>query len=131
MILALRVDLDGEFDIVILIWLISSADHNWVGGWFSSDPICLIFLLIMALYMILLDGLLGATQGKFLLCLCVVDPDGKRPALGRSIVCNVRRTIESLPTLNVLDMILLLKSEQQVRFGDQAARTRKIDLRSL
>ena len=107
------------------------ADHNWVSGWFISDPICLILLLIMALYMILLDGLLGATLGKFLLCLHVVGPDGKWPGLGRSVVRNFPRTIDSLPTLNVLGVILILKSGLRVRFGDRVARRCVIDMRSL
>jgi uncharacterized RDD family membrane protein YckC len=128
---ALRVCPDGEFDIAVLIWPMSPADHNWVSGWFISDPICLILLLIMALYMILLDGLLGATPGKFLHWLGVVGPDSKWPGLGRSIVRNFLRTIDSLPILNVLGVILILKPEQRARFGDRVARMRMIDLRPL
>jgi hypothetical protein len=32
------------------VWLMSPRDHNWVNGWFIFDPLCLIFLVIMALY---------------------------------------------------------------------------------
>jgi len=128
---AFRVDPDGVFDIVILIWPMSPADHNRVNGWFISDPICLIFLLIIALSRILLDGLLGATPGKYLLCLRVVGPGGNWPGLGRSVERNYLRTIVSLPTFNVLGVILILKPEQRARFGDRVGRTRVIDRRSI
>jgi len=64
----------------------------------------------MALYMILLVGLLGVTPGKFLLCMRVVGLYGKWPSLGRSVVHNYLRTIESLPTLNVFGEILISMS---------------------
>ena len=30
------------------VWLMSPNNHHWVRGWFISDPLCLIFLVIMA-----------------------------------------------------------------------------------
>jgi len=85
----------------------------------------------MALYMILMDGLLGAMTGKFLLCLHVVGPSGKWPGLGRSFVRKYLRTIDSSPILNVLGVILILKPEQRARLADRVARMRMIDLRPL
>jgi hypothetical protein len=48
-------------------WLMSASDHDWVRGWFVSDPLCLSFLVVMFLYFVLLEGLGGATVGKRLM----------------------------------------------------------------
>ncbi len=81
--------------------------------------------------MILLNGLLSATLSKFLLCLRAVGLDGKWPGLGRSVVRNFLRTVDSLPTLNILGVILILQSELRDHFVDRVARTCVIDMRSL
>jgi uncharacterized RDD family membrane protein YckC len=108
------------------VWLMSPTDHGWVNGLFIFDPICLAFLVIMALYMVLLEGLLGKTPGKWLLGLRVVGPDGKRPGLWKSIIRNILRSVDSLPTLNILGVILILKSKERARCGDRVAGTRVI-----
>ena len=111
------------------VWLMSPNDHIWVNGWFISDPLCLIFLIVMVLYMILLEGWFGATLGKWLLGLRVVRVDGGRPGLWKSLMRNALRFIDSLPTLNVLGVILILKSRERARFGDRVAGTRVIKVR--
>lgn len=108
------------------VWLMSPHDHNWVWGWVVFDPLCLLFLLIMALYMILLEGWFGVTLGKWLLGLLVVRTQGGRPGLWRSFLRNVLRLVDSLPTLNILGVILILQSPQRARFGDRVAGTRVI-----
>ena len=110
------------------VWLMSPNDHNWVRGWFISDPICLIFLIIMALYMVILESY-GFTLGKWLLGLRVVKMDGSRPGLWKSMLRNALRVIDSLPTLNILGMILILRSAQHARFGDRIAGTRVVHMR--
>jgi uncharacterized RDD family membrane protein YckC len=113
------------------VWLMSPMDHNWVNGLFIFDPICLVFLLIMAFYMVLLEGLLGTTLGKWLLGLRVVGLDGRRPGLWKSFIRNFLRFVDSLPTLNILGVILILKSSEKARFGDRVAGTRVIIARHL
>jgi uncharacterized RDD family membrane protein YckC len=108
------------------VWLMSPEDHNWVRGWFISDPICLIFLIIMTLYMILLEGWLGFTLGKRLVGLRVIGKEGGRPGLWRSTVRNVLRLVDCLPTFNILGVILILRSSERARFGDRIAGTRVI-----
>ncbi len=107
----------------------SPRDHNWVRGWFVFDPLCLVFLVIMALYFVLLEGLAGATLGKWLLGLRVVRVGGGRPGLWKSVVRNALRLVDSLPTLNILGVILVLRSPECARFGDRVARTRVIQVR--
>ena len=108
------------------VWLMSPHDHNWVRGWFVFDPLCLIFLLIMALYMILLEGWFGATLGKRLLGLRVVRTQGGRPGLWKSFLRNVLRLVDGLPALNILGVILILQSSERARFGDRISGTRVI-----
>lgn len=108
------------------VWLMSPRDHNWVNGWFIFDPLCLIFLVVMALYMIVLEGWLGATLGKRLVGLRVVGVGGGRPGLWKGFVRNVLRAVDSLPTLNILGVILILRSPERARFGDRVAGTRVV-----
>jgi len=108
------------------VWLMAPNDHNWVNGWFIFDPLCLIFLVIMALYMILLEGLLGATVGKWVCGLRVIRVGGGRPGLWKGFVRNILRFVDSLPTLNILGVILIVRSPVRARFGDRVAGTRVI-----
>ncbi len=108
------------------VWLMVPNDHSWVNGWFIFDPLCLIFLTLMALYMILLEGLLGATVGKWIMHLRVVRTDGRLPGLWKGILRNVLRVVDSLPTLNFLGVILIARSAERARFGDRVAETRVI-----
>ena len=105
-------------------------DHRWVQGWFIFDPLCLIFLAIVALYFVLLEGLAGATVGKWLLGLRVVRIDGSRPGLWKGALRNVLRLVDSLPTLYILGAILILSSAERARLGDRIAGTRVIRFRS-
>jgi uncharacterized RDD family membrane protein YckC len=112
------------------VWLMSPTDHNWVNGLFIFDPLCLIFLVIMAFYMVLLEGLLGATVGKWALGLRVIGTDGHQPGLWKGALRNALRVVDSLPALNILGVILILRSTERARFGDRVAGTRVIEARS-
>jgi uncharacterized RDD family membrane protein YckC len=111
------------------VWLMSPHDHRWVLGWFITDPLCLAFLGVMALYFVLLEGLVGATLGKWLLGLRVVRSDGGRPGLWKSAVRNALRVVDSLPTLHILGAILIARSAERARFGDRVAGTRVTQVR--
>ena len=107
-------------------WLMTTADHRWASGWFITDPLCLTFLAIIILYFILLEGLAGATIGKLIMGIRVVDIKGDKPGLMKSLVRNVLRAVDSLPVLNIIGVILILRSDERARFGDRVARTRVI-----
>lgn len=106
-----------------------AEDHRWVSGWFINDPLCVIFLAIIVLYFILLEGLAGITVGKRLLGIKVVAVEGGLPGLKRSLIRNLLRAVDSLPALNVVGVILILKSPERARFGDRIAGTRVVKLR--
>jgi len=112
-------------------WLMSTADHRWTSGWFVTDPLCLVFLAGMFLYFVLLEGLAGATPGKRALGLRVVNANGDRAGLGQSLVRNILRVVDSLPTLGILAAVLITSSPEGARFGDRVSGTRVVRNRTL
>jgi uncharacterized RDD family membrane protein YckC len=107
-------------------WIMSASDHAWARGWFVTDPLCLVFLLVMFLYFVLLEGLLGWTIGKRILALRVEDEGGGRPGLGRSLVRNALRVVDGLPTLGLVGAIMILVTAERTRVGDIVAGTRVV-----
>jgi uncharacterized RDD family membrane protein YckC len=111
------------------VWLMQRGDHEWAYGWFITDPLCIMFFIIMVVYFFLLEGWAGATAGKWLLGLRVVGPDGGRPGIVRSIIRNVLRLVDTLPVFNILGVILIIRSPERARFGDRIAGTRVVRIR--
>lgn len=111
------------------VWLMRAADHRWVNGLFITDPLCLIFLAVMFLYFVVLEGLAGATLGKWALGLRVVDTEGSRPGLRRGFVRNLLRLVDGLPAFSLLGILLILRSPERARFGDRVAGTRVVECR--
>ena len=110
-------------------WVMSASDHDWVRGSFVSDPLCLSFLVVMFLYFVLLEGLFGATVGKRLMRLRVVNVEGGRAGLGRSLIRNILRVIDSLPTMGLVGAILIAATPDSARVGDLVAGTRVVRVR--
>jgi uncharacterized RDD family membrane protein YckC len=108
------------------VWVMSSGDHLWGYGWVVTDPLCISFLIVIVAYFVLLEGLFGATIGKRLLGLQVVQVSGGNPGVMRSLSRNVLRIIDSLPAFNILGVILIERSPEKARFGDRLAGTRVI-----
>lgn len=112
------------------VWLMNSSDHRWVKGLFITDPLCLVFLLVMFSYFMLLEGLAGMTVGKWIMGLRVIAAgDGGRPGLPRGFLRNLLRVVDGLPALNILGIVLILRSKQRARFGDHYAGTRVWNVR--
>ncbi len=111
-------------------WIMNAADHRWVRGWFVTDPLCLVFLVVMFLYFVLFEGLSGATPGKRVLRLRVVGADGGPAGLTRALVRNALRVVDSLPALGILAALLIASSQDRTRFGDRVAATRVVHVRS-
>jgi len=61
------------------VWIMSPQDHRWVNGLLITDPLCIVFFIIMVLYFIFLEGFAGATAGKWLAGICVLDEEGGKP----------------------------------------------------
>ena len=98
--------------------------------WGISDPICLVFLAIIFIYLIVTEAYLGWTVGKRLLGMRVVDGSGGNIGLQKSIIRNLLRLIDGLPAFNILGIILITSSETGQRFGDRVAITYVIHLQN-
>lgn len=108
------------------VWLMGANDHRWSHGWVVFDPICAVFLAIMVLYFVGLEGLVGATLGKCVLGIRVVRLDRGKPGLARSLGRNLLRLVDGLPVLNIVGVVLILRSPERARFGDRWAGTRVV-----
>ena len=100
-------------------WIMDPQEHLWG----ISDPICLVFLLIIFTYLIVMEAYLGWTVGKRLLGLNVVDDGNRHIGLRKSIIRNLLRLIDGLPAFNILGIVLIVSSESEQRFGDRVAKT--------
>jgi uncharacterized RDD family membrane protein YckC len=111
------------------VWIMSAADHRWNHGLFITDPLCIAFLVVMILYFVLLEGLLGVTLGKWVVGLRVERIGGGRPGLVKGLLRNVLRIVDGLPAFSILGIVLVLTSDERARFGDRIAGTRVIRVR--
>ncbi len=107
-------------------WVMSASDHDWAVGRFVTDPLCVVFLAVMFLYFVLLEGLVGFTPGKRLLGLRVVAVGGGRPGLVRALVRNALRVVDGLPTLGLVGAIVISVTPERTRVGDLVAGTRVV-----
>ena len=110
-------------------WLMMSSDHRWSTGWLVTDPLCMVFLVVMFAYFVLFEGLAGATPGKRVLGLRVVAACGRRVGLARAFLRNVLRVVDGLPALGILAAVLMARSRERARFGDVVAETRVLATR--
>jgi uncharacterized RDD family membrane protein YckC len=106
-------------------------DHQWAQGRFVSDPLCVTFLVVMAAYYICLEGLVGATIGKWAVGTRVISIDGGRPGIAKALVRNLLRLVDGLPAFNILGVIAIARSSQRARIGDIVANTRVVFTRGL
>jgi len=91
--------------------------------WGISDPICLVFLLIIFAYLILMEAYVSWTVGKRIAGMRVVNRNGNKIGFSKSVIRNLLRLVDGLPAFNILGMILIARSPEGQRFGDRVART--------
>ena len=70
-----------------------------------------------------MEAYVGWTVGKKILGMRVVDRLGSKIGFTKSIIRNLLRLIDGLPTLNILGIILIISSPEGQRFGDRVAKT--------
>ena len=100
-------------------WMMGPEEHLWG----SSDPICLVFLFIIFAYLILMEAYVGWTVGKRVLGMKVVDGQGNKLGLYKSVIRNLLRFVDGLPAFNILGIVLIATSQSEQRFGDRIAKT--------
>ena len=110
------------------VWLMASSDHLWQISWLITDPLCLVFLLLMLAYYVLLEGYFGRTIGKLVMGIRVVLKGNGSPGLNKSLVRNLLRLVDGLPAFNILGVVLILVTKERTRVGDLVANTRVVKL---
>jgi uncharacterized RDD family membrane protein YckC len=79
--------------------------------------------LIFMLYFIGLEGAFGATVGKMVTKIKVVQENGAPCGFGPAFVRNLLRIIDGLPFLYIIGIILISRSAKKQRLGDSLAKT--------
>ena len=108
------------------VWLMGQSEHGWQYGWIVTDPLCLIFLLVIGIYFVSTEALFGMTPGKRALRLRVTSTSGDSITFKQALIRNLLRLVDALPALNILGVLLIIRSPERARFGDRMARTRVI-----
>ncbi|MCX6831921.1 MAG: RDD family protein [candidate division Zixibacteria bacterium] len=108
------------------VWIMAPSDHLWRLGWFITDPLCMIFLLVIFIYFVVLEGVFGRTVGKRLLRLRVVRRDGGNSGLLKAMLRNLLRLVDGLPIFSILGAVLIVVSPEKARVGDLVAGTRVV-----
>lgn len=103
-------------------WVMGYDEHLWG----LSDPICIVFLVVIFAYFVLMEAFLGWTVGKRILGIRVVNASESRIGLNKSLTRNLLRVVDGLPALGILGVILIVHSPRGERFGDRVAGTRTI-----
>jgi uncharacterized RDD family membrane protein YckC len=103
------------------VWVMSPIDHQWAYGLFITDPICIAFLVIMIFYFIALEARFGQTLGKLIMGIKIIDKEGNSPGFRKSLIRNLLRVVDALPSLYILGIYLISTSEKNQRYGDKKA----------
>lgn len=101
--------------------------RSFETGSYSSGNMTITYMLptvILLLYQILLEAT-GGTLGKRILGMKIVDAQGNKPGIGRSLARNLLRIIDALPFAipYLLGILLVAKTAAKQRLGDKAAGT--------
>ncbi len=96
-----------------------------------QGPAALLGILISFAYYIGLEGLRGATLGKQVVGIKVVNEDGSPIDWTAAILRNVLRIVDALPCFYIVGIVLINNSEQKQRFGDRIAKTVVVEKNSV
>lgn len=78
--------------------------------------------LVFFLYLILFEGLLGATPGKFLLGIRVKTVESKPCTFGQAVIRNLLRIVDAL-AIYLVGLVVVVLTKRRQRVGDLAAHT--------
>jgi uncharacterized RDD family membrane protein YckC len=109
----------------VMALLFGTVTSVGAANWSGSLPALpsLLYVVIIALYYILLEGYLGQTVGKMVLGIKVVREDnGEFPGLGGAAIRTLLRIVDGLFSYLVAFITVLISGKNQ-RLGDMAAHT--------
>lgn len=95
--------------------------YAYLTGATTVDPLWLA-LLAVVLYSVQ-EALFGATWGKLVAGLRVIDQEGGRPTLGAVLVRNILRLVDYWPGLYAVGIVAAMLSPRRQRLGDRVAHT--------
>ncbi len=95
------------------------ADANSAG--YIGGIVLLAFFLISTLYTVVFEAATGTTPGKRVFKLTVVHDNATPLSLGGSVIRNLLRIVDILPTMYFLGLITTLVDNRFRRLGDLAA----------
>ena len=87
----------------------------------------LIVVLVSIGLFIVMQGLTGKTPGKAMLGIKVINAQGERPGIGRTIVREILWIVDGLPGLNLVGFVTALASQNNQRVGDMVGGTYVVD----
>jgi uncharacterized RDD family membrane protein YckC len=109
----------------VMALLFGTVTSVGAANWSGSLPALpsLLYVVIIALYYILLEGYLGQTVGKMVLGIKVVREDnGEFPGLGGAAIRTLLRIVDGLFSYLVAFITVLISGKNQ-RLGDMTAHT--------
>lgn len=106
-----------------VIGLALTGKTSWEISGESAIQVMTLDFVIFLLYFTLLEGTTGATIGKMVLKIKVVNEDGSPCGLGAAFVRNILRIVDALPFLYIVGMALISRSPRKQRLGDRVAHT--------
>lgn len=108
----------------VVLWVFLMCGDAFLGN-NLYQRLLPIFLVLIALYYPVLEGLEGGTVGKFMLGIRVVDYEGRIPGVVKALVRTLTRVVEVNPCLigGIPAGIVALISRRKQRIGDMLAGT--------
>lgn len=119
------------FVLGLAYWLAGTSYGAFFGGLTESGfdlsglPAVVVIAassLVFLVYLIVFEGVVGATPGKFILGLRVKTVEGGRCDFGRALIRNVLRIVDAI-AVYLVGLIVALVSKKRQRVGDLAAHT--------
>ena len=119
-------------DTMVLFAIFSILHFLTFGTWFrhvsefslsfATHPVCLSFATFYFIYFIILEGLFGATPGKWVVGVRVRQEDGTACGMKKSFIRNLLRLVDGV-LFYLVGVIFILKSFKKQRLGDRLAGT--------
>ena len=114
--------------LIILFWsafgLVLGKEPEYGYGFSFEGIAALLGMAVMFAYYIVSEAVWGGTPAKLLIGLRVVsEADGRAIDWGQSLIRNLLRVVDGLPTLYLVGFIFAVSSPKTQRLGDRMART--------
>lgn len=111
----------GILGMIIFTVLIGGAISS--GNFGAAAVMPMVFSVLFLVLYIVMEGLWGVTPGKKLIGIKVIGQNGGVPGIVPSLIRNVLRIVDALPTLYIIGIVLIATNDHNQRLGDMIANT--------